>query len=234
MLGILGGMGPMATVDFMAKVIRNTSATCDQEHLQMLVSSDTEIPDRTAALLDGGADPFPAMRNALRWLEAGGARFIAIPCNTAHYWHRSLQDETAVPILHIVDAVANQSATPGQMSGPVGILATTGTVRAGIYQERLAHHGMTCRIPDGADQTLVMDAIRWVKAGDVASARSILSRQARNLLDAGCNHVVMACTEIPLALAGSEIGLSARLIDPTEALARECIAVSIVNRASFA
>src|SRR5215203_211437 len=83
MLGVLGGMGPMATVDFMGKVVQNTPATCDQEHIQMVVCSAANIPDRTAAILGQGADPFPAMRSTLRRLEAAGATCIAIPCNTA-------------------------------------------------------------------------------------------------------------------------------------------------------
>ena len=108
MLGVLGGMGPMATVDFMGKVIRNTPAACDQDHIAMVVRSATDVPDRTAAILDQGRDPLPAMRHALRQLLESGARCIAIPCNTAHHWHDALQDETNVPILHIGDATVER------------------------------------------------------------------------------------------------------------------------------
>src|SRR4051812_8597528 len=106
MLGVLGGIGPMATVDFMSKVVQNTPAARDQDHIPMVVCSAVDIPDRTAAILGEGADPFPAMRDALRRLEAVGARCIAIPCNTAHHWHAALQAETSARILHIVDVVA--------------------------------------------------------------------------------------------------------------------------------
>ena len=136
MLGILGGMGPMATVDFMGKIVRNTPASCDQDHIQMVVCSATDVPDRTAAILGHGADPFPAMLNALRRLELSGATRIAIPCNTAHHWHGALQAETSVPIIHIVDAVVDALAQ--QVHPTIGVLATDGTVRAGIYQQRLA------------------------------------------------------------------------------------------------
>ncbi|WP_336489642.1 aspartate/glutamate racemase family protein [Methylobacterium nigriterrae] len=221
MLGVLGGMGPMATVDFMGKVVRNTPAACDQEHIPMVVCSAVNIPDRTAAILGEGADPFPAMRDTLRRLEAAGASCIAIPCNTAHYWHAALQAETSVRVLHIVDAVADTLA--GQEGGCIGVLATSGTIKAGIYQKRLALRGFACRTPDAAGQTDVMRAIRLVKAGQLAEATAILRAQAEVLVAAGCRQVVMACTEIPVALASVGGALRSTLVDATEALASACI-----------
>jgi aspartate racemase len=223
MLGVLGGMGPMATIDFMGKVVQNTPATCDQEHLQMIVCSAANIPDRTAAILGQGADPFPAMRSTLRRLEAAGATCIAIPCNTAHHWHAALQAVTPVRILHIVDAVADMLPRKGMQGGCIGVLATSGTVRAGIYQKRLALRGFSCRAPDPAGQAEVMRAIRLVKAGQLAEATAILRTQAEVLVAAGCRHVVMACTEIPVALASVEDGLRSALVDATEALAQACV-----------
>lgn len=223
MLGVLGGMGPMATVDFMGKVVQNTPAACDQDHIQMVVCSAANIPDRTAAILGEGADPFPVMRDALRRLEAAGATCIAIPCNTAHHWHAALQAETSVPILHIVDAVADTLAGQDMEGGCIGVLATSGTVKAGIYQKRLALRGFSCRMPDVAGQAEVMRAIRLVKAGQLAEATAILREQAEALVAAGCRQVVMACTEIPVALATVEGELRSALVDATEALARACV-----------
>lgn len=221
MLGVLGGMGPMATVDFLGKLIRATPATCDQDHIPTLVCSAADIPDRNAAILGTGRDPLPAMRTALHRLEAAGATRIAIPCNTAHHWHAALQAGTTVPILHIVDAVAETLATEG-VTGPVGLLATDGTLAAGLYPQRLARHGLVCRVPDAEGQAAVMDAIRHVKAGD-ARATALLRAQAELLRAAGCHRVVMACTEIPLALAGID-ALRPVLVDATEALAQACVA----------
>ena len=113
MLGVLGGMGPMATVDFLAKLVRATPAGRDQDHIPTLVCSAVDIPDRADAILGAGPDPLPAMRAALVRLEAGGATRIAIPCNTAHHWHAALQAGTSLPILHIVDAVAETLARAG-------------------------------------------------------------------------------------------------------------------------
>src|SRR3954453_17927179 len=120
MLGGLGGTGPMATVDFMGKVVQNTPATCDQEHIQTVVCSAADIPNRTAAILGQGADPFPALRSPPRRLEAAAATCIAIPCNTAHHWHAALHAVTPVRILHIVDAVADMLTRKGMQGGCIG------------------------------------------------------------------------------------------------------------------
>lgn len=222
MLGILGGMGPMATVDFMGKIVRNTPASCDQEHIQMVVCSATDVPDRTAAILGQGCDPFPAMLNALRRLELSGATRIAIPCNTAHHWHGALQARTSVPIIHIVDTVAD--ALAGLRTNPtIGVLATDGTVHAGIYQQRLTERGYVCVMPDAKAQAEVMRAIRLVKAGLADEAADILGREAETLAARGCSHIAMACTEIPLALAALDNDLGAALLDPTDLLARACV-----------
>ena len=223
MLGVLGGMGPLATVDFMDKVVRNTSATCDQDHIEMIVCSATGVPDRTAAILDQGSDPLPAMLDALRRLERSGATRIAIPCNTAHHWYDALQAKSPVPILHIVDAVADACVERGMRGTTIGVLATDGTVHAGIYQKRLANSGFACLIPDRKAQAEVMQAIRLVKAGHIDQAAAALVREARALVAAGCSHVAMACTEIPLALATVDAELREKLLDPTELLARACV-----------
>ncbi|MGU3420585.1 aspartate/glutamate racemase family protein [Methylobacterium sp. D54C] len=225
MLGVLGGMGPMATVDFLAKLVRATPAGRDQDHIPTLVCSAVDIPDRADAILGTGPDPLPALRAALARLEAGGATRIAIPCNTAHHWHAALQAATALPILHIVDAVAETLAETLARTGSggrIGLLATDGTLRSGLYPERLARHGLACRAPDEAGQAAVSAAIRLVKADRVAEATPLLEAQVRALAEAGCDRVVMACTEIPLALAGSDP--SGLLVDATEALARACVA----------
>lgn len=224
MLGILGGMGPMATVDFMRKLVDATSAVRDQDHPAALVLQACEIPDRTQAILESGPDPLPAMAAGLRRLEAAGATRIAIPCNTAHHWHGALQARTALPILHIVEAVADALSAKGHRGGPIGLLATSGTLKAGIYPERLARFGFTCHAPE--DQDAVMRAIRLVKAGAVAEGGTLLRAQAKGLIAAGCGQVVLACTEIPFALAASGEGFGDDCLDATQALAEACVLAS--------
>ena len=231
MLGILGGMGPMATVDFMRKLVDATPATRDQDHLGALVLQAPDIPDRTRAILEGGPDPLPAMAAGLRRLEAAGATRLAIPCNTAHHWHAALQARTALPILHIVEAVADVLIARGDRCGSVGLLATTGTLKAGLYPGHLTRHGFVCVAPE--DQDAVMRAIRLAKAGALAEAGLLLRAQARSLFAAGCGQVVLACTEIPPALAASgassgDTGFGDDCLDATQALAEACVAASRV------
>lgn len=228
MLGVLGGMGPMATVDFMGKVVQNTPATRDQDHIEMVVCSAVTIPDRMAALRGEGPDPLPVMRDVLRRLEAAGATCIAIPCNTAHHWYAGLQAGTSVPILHIVDAVADTLA--GGTGSCVGVLATDGTIMTGIYETRLAERGFTCKVPDAAGQAEVMRAIRLVKAGHLPEARTILRARAEALVAAGCGRVIMACTEIPVALASIDGALGDVLVDATDALAQACVRFCMAGR----
>lgn len=223
MLGILGGMGPLATVDFMTKVIRNTPASYDQDHIEMIVSVATKIPDRTRAILEQGEDPFPLMRKAAHDLVEAGATLIAIPCNTAHFWYDALQKEVSVPIIHVVDAFAEALPPSSRQGSTVGILATDGTIQAEIYQKRLEQRGIRCLSPDKDGQADVMAAIRHVKAGDIPTATGILERQAERLVERGCAAVAMACTEIPLALLHPAPALAPFLVDPTEALALACI-----------
>lgn len=233
MLGVLGGMGPQATLDFLAKLTAATPADRDQQHLPMIVCSTPDIPDRSDAILGRGADPFPAMRTALRRLERAGARHVAIPCNTAHHWHERLQAATRLPILHIVDAVLQspelKAVLPDRAAGRrdaslvFGLLATTGTVAADIYSRRLSLHGIPCLVPCPDGQAQVMAAIRDIKAGGLAWARAILRAQAIALLERGCTHVIMGCTEVPLALDGVSDAWRPTLIDATQALAQACI-----------
>jgi len=225
MLGVLGGMGPMATADFMLKVIRNTPASCDQEHIEMIVCSATKIPDRTEAILGRGDDPFPAMLDALRRLERAGADCVAIPCNTAHYWHAALEENSTLPILHVVDAVADRLVRLDGAGGRIGLLATDGTVAAGVYQSRMGGRGFACVAPDASGQGDVMRAVRLVKAGRPDEATGMLEKAALRLLAADCRQIVMACTEIPLALANVAEPLRHRLVDATDALA--CAAVEM-------
>jgi aspartate racemase len=224
-LGVLGGMGPMATVDFLRKLVEATPAARDQDHLAVMVAQAADIPDRTRAILGQGPDPLPAMTLALRRLEAAGATRLAIPCNTAHHWHGALQALTPIPILHIVDAVATALAHRGLAGGPVGLLATDGTLRTGLYPRHLGRHGFTCHVP--TDQAAVMRAVRLVKAGRGAEARPLLEAAAAALMAGGCRQVVMACTEIPLALCDAAEPLGAALLDATDALARACIAAAV-------
>ncbi|BCQ28473.1 aspartate/glutamate racemase family protein (plasmid) [Caballeronia sp. NK8] len=221
-LGVLGGMGPLATADFLVKLIRATPAASDQEHMPVIVHNVPQVPDRSAAFLAGSDAPWPHLLDGLRTLEAAGCAAIAIPCNTAHVWHPRLAHETALPVLHIgeagVDALLKQSA--GARRG--GILATSATLQARIYHDQLAMHGIAALTPDDALQgTHVSAAIGAVKGGHIEEARMLLAHAAQALIAQGADALLLACTEIPVALAG--VSLDVPAIDPTDALARACV-----------
>ncbi|MGE0749696.1 MAG: aspartate/glutamate racemase family protein [Variibacter sp.] len=216
MLGVLGGMGPAATIDFMAKVVALIDAARDQDHIPMVVTSIPQIPDRTSAILHNGEDPLPAMLRCVDVLEGAGASMIAIPCNTAHFWYPQIADYAHIPVLNIVEACAQELRSRQSGALRVGLMATAGTLASGIYQKRLTEFEI--RLP--ADQGVVMQGIAAVKAGDLEGARLLLERVADDLFRDRCDAIIMACTEIPLALAERAKRAPSQYIDPTNALAK--------------
>jgi len=185
-VGVLGGMGPLATADFMRKLTELTPAATDQDHIPVIAYSVPQIPDRSASILAGSNAPLKAMRKGKAALEKAGATSIVIPCNTAHYWYDDLSHEGTAHILHIVDAVAAALKDLHISEGPIGLLATTGTIHARVYQNRLRHHNLDCIAPDSSTQeNEVMRGIKAVKAGDLQGGREALSHALHSLQDAG-------------------------------------------------
>lgn len=225
LVGVLGGMGPAATIDFMARITANTIATNDQEHVPLLVHSVPQIPDRSSAIQAHNDGPFEPMRRGIDVLVGAGAKFIAIPCNTAHFWHHRLARETPVPILHIADAVIAMLTATGAPLGEVAIMATRGTIACDIYGTRLTQAGAQVIVPDEAIQQDVDASIAYVKGGRLDLGREHLERAAAALIQAGADRLLLACTELPVACAGTSYQASA--IDCTDALARACVAASL-------
>jgi aspartate racemase len=222
-LGVLGGMGPLASAEFMRRLTLLTPAERDQDHIPAVLWSDPRVPDRTAARIAGGADPLPALLRGIRGLEAAGCGAIAIPCNTAHGWFEAMQAATPLPILHIVDAAADELARLGVAEGPVGVMGTAGTLAMRLYQQRLEARGYRCLVPDPAEmETLVTPAIAEVKANRVAEAHVPLAEAASRLVARGARAVVLGCTEIPLGIAAGP-ALPFPVCDTLDALARAAI-----------
>ncbi len=222
-LGVLGGMGPLASAQFMVRLTLLTPAEQDQEHIPTVLWSDPRVPPRTAAKLAGGADPFPALLRGIRGLEAAGCGAIAIPCNTAHGWFDAMRDATPLPILHIVDAAAADLARQGVAPGRIGLMGTAATLAMRLYQERLEGAGWDCLVPTEDEMTrLVSPAIALVKANRVAEAYPPLAEVARRLAAHGARAVVLGCTEIPLGIAAGP-ALPFPVVDTIDALARAAI-----------
>ncbi len=194
-LGILGGMGPQATQIFYQRVLDRTEAECDQEHLPTLILSDTEMPDRTEAILGGtGEKVYQRLLEDARLLEREGCTAIAIPCNTSHYFVDELQKELTVPIIHMVRETCKVLKARGCKR--VGILATDGTVRTHTYQKECAALGFEGVTPDEATQKLVMSVIYdEIKKGEKGS-REKFAAIDRALRAMGCDAAILGCTEL--------------------------------------
>ncbi|MCX5244178.1 amino acid racemase [Streptomyces sp. NBC_00201] len=221
-IGILGGMGPAATADFYAKLVSMTPGHSDQDHLRTVIWSDPTIPDRTEALLGNGTDPTPWLLNGSRVLREAGATVIAIPCNTAHAFVPRIADHVGLPIVHMIGEVARHLATLRPTVRTAGLLATTGTVQAGLYQEWLDRYGIRLALPDPTSrQDEVMAAIRAVKAGKNGAATAPLADAALQLTGQGAQAIIAGCTEIPLGLPADAVDVP--LIDPAVILARALV-----------
>ncbi len=221
-LGVLGGMGPAATADFLDKLAALTPASRDQDHIPTIVYSDPRTPDRSDSIVGQGTDPLPAMVRGIEFLTAAGVEAIAIPCNSAHYWYDQLQAATDVPILHIVHAVDDQITALAPHADVVGLLATDGSVRSGIYHRALADKGRTVVQLDEPDSP-TMAGIRAVKAGDMGLARKLLIGAIHELADRGAQAVIYGCTDVSAALELNPPGVGTATIDSAQALAQACI-----------
>lgn len=224
MIGVLGGMGPLATVDFFNKVLAATPAKGDADHVPLLIQSDPRIAPRPAAILSGGRSPLPELLAGRDRLIAAGAVALAMPCNTAHFWYADLLKGCSVPFLSIVDASVSELALLVDAGAPIGIIATRATLAAQIFDGPLALAGYTVLLPDDAMMdTLVLPGIELVKAGDALGGGQLIEQAVQALLTRGVRAVILACTETPLALDAVQSPLRSQCVDSTAALARCCV-----------
>lgn len=215
-IGVLGGMGPAAGADFFARLVRAVGARRDQDHPPTLIHSATLIPDRTSHLLGEGPDPTPAMIDALRVLEVGGAELIAIPCNSAHAYLDALRNAVEVPVLDMIRLAARSCRERLEPGARIGILAATGTARLGLYTDRLGEEGLEALLPPEEHQEGVMSVVRSVKGGRLPDHDRRLDPVVSGLRDAGAAAVLLACTELPLVVDPGRLPLP--VVDATEAL----------------
>ena len=224
-LGVLGGMGPLASAHFMLRLTLLTPAEHDQDHVPAILWSDPRIPDRRASLRGEGPDPLPWLMDGINGLKRAGCGAIVIPCNTVHGWYSRMAAETDLPILHIVDAAAADLQCAGIAKGTIGLMGTEATLSMRLYQDPLAAQGWDIiePHPDQMKQ-LIIPAIAAVKANRVADAYAPLAEVVNSLAARGAKAVVLGCTEIPIAIqAGPVGGLHVPVIDTIDALARAAI-----------
>ncbi len=215
-LGILGGMGPLATADLFYKIINLTQARCDRDHIHIITDNYCEIPDRSAYILGGGEDPINHMSEAARKLESIGADFLVMPCNTAHYFYQELSKRVGIPFLNMIEETA--AYLKGEER--VGLLATEGTYRAKLYEGALLPHNVQVVIPDEDIRKLINTLIYNFKGGMVAEEKNLLAI-LDHFREKGVDKLILGCTELPLIFKGVPTDMT--LVDPTELLAMAAI-----------
>ena len=225
MIGVLGGMGPLATVDFFSKLLAATPAACDADHVPLLIQSDPRIPPRPPAILSGAPSPLPALRAGRDRLIAGGALALAMPCNTAHFWYAELARDCPVPFLSIVQSSCDELAALAAPGASIGLIATRATLAARIFDAPLQAAGYSPLPPEDAQlDGVILPAIEHVKAGRATEGGRLIEQAVAHLMARGAAAVILACTETPVALDAIASPLRAYCIDSTGALARRCVA----------
>ena len=219
-LGVLGGMGPQATNTFYQYIIDRTAARTDQEHISMLIFSDNEVPDRTAAILSGEEDPvYDRLLYGAKLLEQGGCTAIAVPCNTAHYFLDKVQEQISIPILHMVREACQVLASRGCRYP--GVLGTDGTIQTGLYQREFAALGLEPLAPGPEAQRQIMSLIYDdIKAGKLGDPEKFAAAH-QDLIAQGCDCAILACTE--LSVFATQHPLSTFFIDAMAVLAERAV-----------
>jgi len=200
MIGILGGMGPEATLDLYRHILALTPATRDQDHIRVLIYSNPKIPDRTMAIADEGESPLDALIESAMLLKRAGAGIIAMPCNAAHYYLSEMRQKVDVPILDMIAETCGNLARYLPSVRAVGLLASLGAVRSGVYQKSLAEAGIDVLMPSDAEQQEIENGIAHVKAGTHSrSTQETFQSIGNRLFRSGAGVVILGCTEVPLA-----------------------------------
>ena len=216
-LGILGGMGPLATADLFTKIVTMTDADCDNNHIRIYIDNNAQIKDRTAAILHGGESPLPYLIESVKKLEQMGAECIIMPCNTAHYFLQSLQIQTKVPFLSMIAQAVRvaKKRYPGQKAG---ILATTGTLDAGVYSRAFNNEEVEVVLPNEEQRKLLMSIIYdGVKAGKLPTDSAPFVEMLEEMKSRGAGYFILGCTELPVAV--QSMAVQDNFVDATTELA---------------
>ncbi|MCY4208430.1 MAG: amino acid racemase [Roseovarius sp.] len=218
-VGILGGMGPEATIQLMRNVLQAVDARDDSDHVPLLVHQNPQVPSRIKSLIEGrGENPKPVLTAMARHLERAGAKALAMPCNTAHHYANAIEAAVDIPFLNMIDITAQSLAMSG--SGNIGMLASPATRMTGVFDRAFKSHGFSPVWVE--DEARLLDMIRLIKSGKTAGLEKKLGEQARNLVELGAEHILVACTE--LSLLSGNLTLQVPVTDSLD-----CLAESIVG-----
>jgi len=219
-VGVIGGKGPEATETLFRRIIEHTPVTCEEDHLHVLIDNNPQIPKPALGITGDGEDPTPALVASATLLERAGADFIVIPCNSAHAYLEAIRAAVAIPVVSIItetiSAVAREACTS------VGLLASTGLLRTGLYQQAFGAAGVSVLLPGEDDQSAMLAGIMTFKdTGNTGPLREVLDRLCPSLVARGAGGLVLGCTELPVVLAGASLPVPA--FDTIDILARAAV-----------
>lgn len=221
-IGIIGGMGPAATIDLYKKMVDQTPAEKDQDHIHVIIDSYPQIEDRTGYILHGGKNPAPRLVESAMRLEAAGADALIMPCNTAHYFAKDIESAVNIPLIHIVRCSAEAIKNNYPETKKIGLIATTGTIKAGVYGNILKEYGFeTINLPEAVENNIMDCIYKGVKAGKTEEYSKLFQQCVDEITDLGADLLIEGCTEIPLLMPYVKTKLPA--IDATYELARAAV-----------
>ena len=219
-VGVIGGLGPLATLDFFDRVLKRTRAVAEQEHLRLIIDNNTKIPDRNAFMRGEGPSPGPALAASAKGLEVAGAEVIVMACNTTHIWEAEIRAAISVPFLSIIDETA--AVVADLRPEAVGVLAVDACLKGGLYQDALKKAGVKALLLSEDSQKTFMDLIYRIKSGDTGdTVKRAMVTLARRLEAQGAEAIIAGCTEIPIVLSADDI--DGELVSSTDVLVERTI-----------
>lgn len=219
-VGVLGGMGPAATLDFFARVLALTEAKNDQDHIRLIIDNNPQVPNRNNAIAGTGPSPAPTLVAMAQGLERAGAELLVMPCNAAHAFLPDVKRATSLPVISIIDVTVE--TTRAHHPRRVGLLAADGCINAGLYQNAFGKLGVETLVPGAQTRERFMATLYRIKQGDTsADVRSAMRSVATDLIGQGADAVIAGCTEVPLVLHAKDI--DAPFVNSTDCLARAAI-----------
>lgn len=218
-VGIIGGMGTIATIDLFNKIVLETNAKSDKEHLHILIDNNAQIPDRTSFILGDGEDPTYELVKSAKNLEKIGADFLAIPCNTAHYFYDVIKENVNIEIINMIEETSKFIKCNN--INRVGLLATSGTIKAKVYDNILKNYSIEIVKLNCYEQSVIMDFIYGIKQNEKSFNNEGVRKVINNFKEKNVNNIILGCTELPIGM--SMLGIEENFIDPTNILAKACV-----------
>ena len=228
-VGVIGGLGPEATLDFFAKVLAKTQAATDQEHLHLIINNRPDVPNRNEAVAGTGPSPGPALAENALSLAAAGVDFLVMVCNAAHAFQKDVTDAVELPFISLIDETVRATLEQVPEVKRVGVLGSSGCLDARLYQDAFAERGVSALVPEGEQRDTFMKLLYQIKGGDKgAKVKAEIRQLALNLVGEGAEAIIAGCTEVPLVLFENDLAVP--LVNSTDVLVDSTIAYALGER----